>query len=256
MVQDAVAVIPDDSSVEVKGAVNGKNNADAFERLLYFCRSEVSIALLGQNQTTEADSTRASAQAGQMVTQDIRDGDKAIVERAFNTLIQWVCELNFSDGARPVFSMWEQEEVDKVLAERDEKLVRAGAKLTPTYLKRAYGLQDGDIEEGGQDNGDSDSGGKPAEFSEENGPDQDAIDQLIGEGDDWHPVLDPLLAPLRAALAESAQNNETAAEFIARLPALLPGMDTGPLAEALTKAAFTARIAGAAGLPLDGRDGA
>jgi hypothetical protein len=61
------------------------------------------------------------------VTRDIRDGDKAIVQEAFNTLIRWVCELNFNDGARPVFEMWEQQEVDKVLAERDEKLVRAGA---------------------------------------------------------------------------------------------------------------------------------
>ncbi|WP_237172074.1 phage portal protein family protein [Pandoraea norimbergensis] len=58
MVQDAVAVIPDDSSVEIKEAANGANNADVYERLLHFCRSEVSIALLGQNQTTEASANR------------------------------------------------------------------------------------------------------------------------------------------------------------------------------------------------------
>lgn len=34
-----------------------------------------------------------------------------------------------------------------MLAERDEKLVRAGAKLTPAYFKRAYDLQDADLVE-------------------------------------------------------------------------------------------------------------
>lgn len=145
MVQDAVAVIPDDSSVEIKEAAGKTGSTEVYERLLHFCRSEVSIALLGQNQTTEADSTRASAQAGLQVTRDIRDGDKAVVAEAFNTMIRWVCELNFNDGARPMFSLWEQEEVDKVLAERDEKLVNAGAKLTTAYFKRAYNLQDGDL---------------------------------------------------------------------------------------------------------------
>jgi phage gp29-like protein len=217
----------------------------------------VSIALLGQNQTTEADSTRASAQAGLQVTQDIRDGDKAVIEEAFNTLIRWICEQNFNDGVCPVFEMWEQEEVDKVLAERDEKLVRAGARLTPAYFKRAYDLQDGDLDETspGNENREPDTADGKAEFAEGNdGP--DAIDHLIEEVDDWRPVLDPMLGPLQATLAESAASNETAAEFIARLPGLLPDMDTKPLCEALARSAFTARVAGLAGLPLDDDDAA
>ncbi|MGX2039885.1 DUF935 domain-containing protein [Methylocaldum sp. MU1018] len=145
MVQDAVAVIPDDSSVDIKEAAGKTGSTEVYERLLHFCRSEVSIALLGQNQTTEANSNRASAQAGLEVTRDIRDGDKAIVQEAFNTLIRWVCELNFNDGARPVFEMWEQQEVDKVQAERDEILTRAGAKLTRAYFMRAYSLGEDEI---------------------------------------------------------------------------------------------------------------
>ncbi|MDR0441116.1 MAG: DUF935 domain-containing protein [Candidatus Accumulibacter sp.] len=256
MVQDAVAVIPDDSSVEIKEAINGSRNADAFERLLYFCRSEVSIALLGQNQTTEADATRASAQAGLQVTHDIRDGDKAIIEEAFNTLIRWICAQNFNDNSFPIFQMWEQEEVDKVLAERDEKLVRAGARLTPAYFRRAYDLQDGDLDETSENENPLDTGAtKGAEFAED--PEgTDAIDRLVGEIDDWQPVLDPMLEPLRVALAEAAAKNETAAEFIARLPGLLPDMDAGPLTEALTRATFTARLAGLAGLPLEDGDAA
>jgi hypothetical protein len=165
----------------------------------------VSIALLGQNQTTEANANRASAQAGLEVTRDIRDGDKAIVQEAFNTLIRWVCELNFNDGARPVFEMWEQQEVDKVLAERDEKLVRAGAKLTPAYFKRAYSLQDGDLVE------EAAPVAPAAEFAEgETGfPDQQALDEIVAGlssealDEDAGAILRPLRDDLLAAWRNS-----------------------------------------------------
>ena len=242
MVQDAVAVIPDDSSVEIKEAVNGANNAEVYERLLHFCRSEVSIALLGQNQTTEANSTRASAQAGLEVTRDIRDGDKAIVEETFNTLIRWVCDLNFDDGARPTFSMWEQEEVDKVLAERDEKLVRAGAKLTSVYFKRAYNLQDGDLAE---DAPDTNALGTPAaEFAEgETGfPDQQAIDEVIAGlsadalDEEAGALLRPLLDDLLAARDEDAAMKVLAKAY--------PSLDSTLLEERLTPLLFTAELLG------------
>ncbi|MDR1709988.1 MAG: DUF935 domain-containing protein [Candidatus Accumulibacter sp.] len=253
MVQDAVAVIPDDSSVDILEAGNGANNTEVYARLLTFCRSEVSIALLGQNQTTEADSTRASAQAGLEVTKDIRDGDKAIVCEAINELIRWMCELNFGAAECPVFDMWQQEEVDKVLAERDEKLVSAGARLTNAYFARAYHLEEGDLAEQADpaSPGAGEAGpGSNVQFAESAKSGVDAIDALIGAVDDWQPVLDPLFDPLRAALDEAAALNLTAAEFIARLPQLLPDMDTGPLVEALTRVAFTARVAAEAGLPL------
>ena len=130
MVQDAVAVIPDDSSVDIKEAAGKSSSADVYERLLMFCRSEVNYALLGQNQTSEANSNRASAQAGLEVTRDIRDADSRMVEATFNTLIRWIWDFNFNESTRPEFSMWEQEEVDKVLAERDKTLTEAGVTLT------------------------------------------------------------------------------------------------------------------------------
>lgn len=242
MVQDAVAVIPDDSSVEIKEAAGKTGSTEVYERLLHFCRSEVSIALLGQNQTTEASSNRASAQAGLEVTRDIRDGDKAIVEEALNTMIRWVCDLNFSDGARPVFSMWEQQEVDKVLAERDEKLVRAGARLTQTYFKRAYNLQDGDLSE--------DSGTvavQPntlaAEFSEgEETPDQDAMDDALDalSADNLNADAQQMLAPVLKRIANGAQPDA----LLGMLAELYPQMDATGLQERLARAIFAAKLWG------------
>jgi len=237
MVQDAVAVIPDDASVEIKEAAGKTGSAEVYERLLTFCRSEVSIALLGQNQTTEANSNRASAQAGLEVTRDIRDGDKAIVEEAMNTLIRWVCELNWGDGSRPVFSLWEQEEVDKVLAERDEKLTRAGAKLTPAYFKRAYKLQDGDLVEATQ------ADTPAAEFAEgEEAPDQDALDAALDalSGDALNADAQAMLAPLLKRIDDGAQPDE----LLGTLAELYPEMDATGLQERLARALFVAKLWG------------
>ena len=232
MVQDAVAVIPDDSSVDIKEAAGKTGSTEVYERLLHFCRSEVSIALLGQNQTTEATANRASAQAGLEVTRDIRDGDKAIVQEAFNTLIRWVCELNFNDGARPVFEMWEQQEVDKVLAERDEKLVRAGAKLTPAYFKRAYNLQDGDLVE------EAAPVAPAAEFAEgETGfPDQQALDEIVAGlssealDEEAGAILRPLLDDLLAARDEDAAMALLGIIDSATMPAPLEGLSADDVA--------------------------
>ena len=237
MVQDAVAVIPDDSSVDIKEAAGKTGSTEVYERLLHFCRSEVSIALLGQNQTTEANANRASAQAGLEVTRDIRDGDKTIVQEAFNTLIRWVCELNFNDGARPVFEMWEQQEVDKVLAERDEKLVRAGAKLTPAYFKRAYSLQDGDLEEAAQ------PATPVAEFAEGDvAPDQDALDAALDalSADSLNADAQAMLAPLLKRIAKGVQPDE----LLGTLTELYPEMDATGLQERLARMIFVANLWG------------
>ncbi|WP_262163583.1 DUF935 domain-containing protein, partial [Escherichia coli] len=58
-----------------------------------------------------------------------------------------VVTLNFGDVPCPVWAMWEQETIDDTRATRDEKLTRAGLRLTPQYFKREYQLQDGDIDE-------------------------------------------------------------------------------------------------------------
>ncbi|MCG2921796.1 DUF935 domain-containing protein, partial [Escherichia coli] len=62
MVEDAVAAIPDDSSIELRAADGKADSSEVFRELITLSRSEISIALLGQNQTTEANSNKASAQ--------------------------------------------------------------------------------------------------------------------------------------------------------------------------------------------------
>ena len=75
LIGNSVGTIPNDSSVEIHEASGKASFIDAYDKLIRYCRSEISIALLGQDQTTEKDSTHASATAGLEVTDDIRDGD-------------------------------------------------------------------------------------------------------------------------------------------------------------------------------------
>ena len=242
MIQDAVAVIPDDSSVEIVEASGKGGSADVFERLLMFCRSEVNIALLGQNQSSEANSTRASAQAGLEVTRDIRDSDKGIVEAPFNQLIRWAHDLNFGDGAAPTFQMWEQKEVDEVQAKRDKMLSESGAKFTNAYFIRAYDLQEGDLA------AEPPAGTVPADpaFAEgdDTFPDQDALDAALERlaGDKLQVQAAALVRPVIQLINDSADY----AEAMEKLATLYPKLDTKALEEALTRAMFVAELWGRA----------
>jgi len=72
--------------------------------------------------------------------------DKKIVERTHNQLIKWIWEINFGVGEIPKYSMFEEEDVNTALAQRDEILVKQGVKFAKSYYIENYGLDDGDFE--------------------------------------------------------------------------------------------------------------
>ena len=145
LIANGVATIPDDGSVELVEMAGKSASADLYERLAMFCRSEVSIALTGTNQTTEATSNKASATAGLDVARDLRDGDADIVAAAINQLIRWTVELNWPSTEPPIYSFWDQEAQDALQASRDKSNYDAGARFTNAYFMRAYGYQEGDL---------------------------------------------------------------------------------------------------------------
>ena len=268
MVQDAVAVIPDDASVEITQAGGKSDAAGAYKELLMFCRSEVSIALLGQNQSTEASSTNASATAGLEVGKDLRDGDARLVETTINQLLRWATDLNEGEAApSPRFELFEQEEVSEVQAKRDEALSRAGVVFTPQYWQRAYGLQDGDIAptlpasrgalppEGAVPPKGGLSAGR-ASFAEPTAPNTDALDALVDDAlGGWQQIMQPQLDLLQTAIDQAVAKGETASELIARLPGLLAHMPIDGLANALATATARARMGGLAGVPVSDDQG-
>jgi phage gp29-like protein len=250
MVRDAVAVVPDDASVELM-TMTGSFNADLFERLLMFCRSEISIALLGNNQSVEKESNKASATAAAGIEAALRDDDAEMVAAGFNQLARWICEVNFPGAVPPVFDFLEQEEVDDVLASRDEKLKRAGANFTNAYWKRTYGLEDGDLDpEYGPPSSWLPAGVKggqgAASFAEpgadELPADQAALDAAIEQlpADSIQSAMKKLLTPALKAIEDAS----TPDEVRQALQGAWPEMDASDIEDLMTRAYFVADLVG------------
>lgn len=145
MIGTAVAAIPDDSSIGMLESASKGGSSQVFDEFLKYCKSEIAIAILGQNQTTEQESNRASATAGLEITKEIRHEDAALVESCLNQLLNWICELNFNVETLPKFELYEQESIDKVQVERDQILSQMGISFSLPYLQRTYGFDEGDI---------------------------------------------------------------------------------------------------------------
>lgn len=147
MVQDAISVIPNDSQIEVMEARNA-SSGEAYEKLIDKMNAEISKAILGQTLTTEIGfrGSYAASNTHMNVRKDIIDADKKLVERTLNQLIQWIYEINFNSSDIPTFKMYEEEDVDLELSQRDKILSEAGVRFTKEYFKKAYGLDDEDFE--------------------------------------------------------------------------------------------------------------
>ena len=210
MIQDSVAAIPDDGSVEVLASANKAGSTDAHERFLLYWRGEISIALLGTNQGTEQTSTLASATAALDVAQDIRDGDARLVEAVVNQLLRWTCALNWPGVRPPLWTLREQEEIDTARPARDKILVEAGARLTRAYWLKTYDLEEDDLAPETETDG---SGTAPAAADrgpgsplrgDEEGDDAEERDDSDPEREDRadNPGNAPVAARRRADLAD------------------------------------------------------
>lgn len=201
LIQNGVATIPDDGSVDLVEMAGKGASADLYEKLVMHCRSNIAIALLGQNQTTEASANKASATAGLKVTDDLRDGDAKIISDSINELIAWFCDFNFGDVEPPVFSMWDQEAQDKLQADRDKSNHDAGATFTNAYWMRAYGYQEGDLKpEASAPKAVAADGPAFAEGGPTTSPTQQQADALVtGTAPAWNAMADRLQALVNAA---------------------------------------------------------
>ena len=261
MVEDAVAAIPDDGSVEPLESGDKAGSSDAFERYMLYWRGEITIALLGSNQGMETDSTHASASAALSVGDDIRDSDARMVAGCVNQLLRWTCAVNWPGATPPRWVLREQEEIDQVRPARDKILTEAGVRLSRAYWLRTYDLEEGDVVEE---------------------RDQGAVSGVAGAGDQMPPIAlaAPGASPLRQAidtpdqldqmtarLSREAQPavqamvdqvramTETAGsleELAAMIAAAYPQVDSGPLAATMGQALLAARLGGMAEVQAEG----
>lgn len=252
MVQDAIAVIPEGDSVEIKEPMGKSASSDIFQAMITMARAEISIALLGQNQTTEAETNKASAQAGLEVTDDIRDGDAAIVTGAVNQVLQWAAQLNFGDVPVPVWNLWEQESIDDTQAKRDQTLSQTRGFFTEQYYQREYGLQPGDVNPQAMmpssSWGQMPLTGQPsltfAEAAARADSDvRDKLDEALSSVSDTL-MNDDVMAPLLAPVFEAMRNGATPTDLMGQLASIYPQMNGDELVERLAKVRFLAKVLG------------
>lgn len=253
IIQDAIAVIPDNASVSLLEPGGKGASSEIYQSMITMARSEISIALLGQNQTTEAETNKASAQAGLEVTNDIRDGDASIVSSAINQVLRWVVELNFGDVPVPVWNLWEQETIDDLQAKRDQTLSQTRGFFTAQYYEREYGLQPGDINPQVMMSPPSPWGQLPAigqpslGFAEAAARDdldvRDKLDEALSHAGDTL-MCDEVMLPLLTPLFEMVQKGATPTEMMGKLASLYPQMNDDELLERLAKVRFIAKLLG------------
>lgn len=236
MLGTAVAAIPDDSSIDMLESGSKGGSSQVFDDFLRYCKSEIAIALLGQNQTTEAEANRASATAGLEVTRDIRDDDASMVESVFNQLLAWICELNFHVDTLPTFELYEQESIDKLQAERDGLLAVLGVQFTEQYIMRTYGFEEGDIvvtapEKSAVKN--------TADFAEEI---PKSIVETIGEQleVEGEPFVEEWLQTIQDKLSQA----ESLEDFRNQLDSLIPELSFAEYGKVMAWASTTAHFAG------------
>lgn len=147
MIQDAVAVIPDDSQIEIIDT-SKTSSSEIFERFKLACDMEISKAVLGQTLTTQQGDS-GSYSLGQVhaeIRKEIIDADKKLVTNTINQLITYICQLN-SIKDIPEIKFFEEEDLQKERAERDRILKDLGVKFTKKYFIKHYNLDEEDIEE-------------------------------------------------------------------------------------------------------------
>ena len=237
MLGTAVAAIPEDSSIDLKESASKGASSQVFDDFLRYCKSEIAIALLGQNQTTEAEANRASATAGLEVTRDIRNDDASLVEGVFNQLLMWICELNFNVDILPTFELFEQENIDKLQAERDKLLTEIGVGFTAQYIHRTYGFEDGDIIMQAVEK--ADKSAKTADFAE---PIPKSVIETIGEQleVEGEAVVETWLHDIRDRLGQA----ESLEDFRNQLDSLIPELSYAEYGELLAWGSTAAQFAG------------
>ena len=244
MVQDAVAVLNDDENIEIKEQGDKKGSADIYEKLVGAANREISKAILGQTLSTELDKggSYAAAEAHLEVRQDLVEMDRNMVASAFNTLFKWETDLNFTGAIPPEFGFYQEEDVQKDLADRDQVLSQQGVRFTKDYYRKAYNLEEGDFDltaSGGQ--------GLSPFFSEmrpsraQVGFSQAEIDQLSRHMAEAHSeAISEMLAPVLDHIANANDYNEIAEKIYG----LYPEIDTAAFERLMTRALFAADLWG------------
>lgn len=145
--QDGIAVFEDFADITLSNvsAVSG----EIYKALIDFFNEEMSKAILSQTLTTQNNNTVGSfamSKTHMEVRKDVVDADKRIIESKFNELIEWIIDINLGYKSNIKFKLFEEEDVDLKLAQRDATLLNTkNLQFTKDYFIKSYGLKETDF---------------------------------------------------------------------------------------------------------------
>lgn len=239
MIQDAAAVIPDDSSVEIKSEGSSGASAEIFERYINMNNVSIQKAILLNSLSMQQHSKGgySSANAGLEAEEILSYEDRSFPEELFDELFISIVDLNLGTGKYPVWRAYEEEDINKELAERDQILTTShGIKFTPAYYERKYKLKDDEF----VINDTKENQGITSEFSEaedvkDNKWDTNKIkDSLLKQH--IEKVLEPVFELIEGGKDESV--------IMDKLSEVYPKMEINELQQTLAKVMFIAELQG------------
>jgi len=237
-VQDAVMVIAEDSSIELKDSPFRASSTGTFKELTTVCENGISKAILGQTLTTQTGDvgSYAATQSHMGIREDIADSDTLMTCESANTAIRWTWELNWPEDKNiPTYEMWKPKEVNTRLAERDEKLKNTGVRFKKVYFIKNHDLEEEDFEmEEPQVN-------PPAEFAETNKggfPPDDIMEKIPPE--ELQEIAEEVMEPLINLVKKSNDYSEV----MENLTEQYPLMKTEKMENLLRKAIFYSDMQG------------
>lgn len=247
---DGTLMTPEGTMIELlESKING--SATPHQAHVEFMDDWIMEVILGQApRGGNGGALAAAATEREGVRLELSQADSDLLSETLNsTLIQWICEYN---GLQPclVYRKIEKDEDRQAESQTDKNISELGFQMTEEGVKAKYG-DHWERKAAAPVPSALPGGGDPASFAEGDAAEPDAIDRLIAaELADWQPLMAPLVEPVRALLASAAREGLTAQELIDRLPQVLAEMDADPLAQALTRTAFAARLGTSSGLEI------
>lgn len=242
MVQDAVAVIPNNSTLEIKEASGKAASSDIYERYIKVCENNISKNILGQTLTTDVgqNGSYAVGKVHANVRADIVASDARMVEKEINKLLSWIHEINFGDEDIPEFEFWEDKGVGKDIADRDKVLVESGIRFTKKYFLKTYNFAEDDIEIAENSNNVENDVNNFAESS--NDDPFETLDEILDtfSDDDFENIISEKITPIIKEFSE-IKDPQAAMD---KLADVYPKMSSKELEGTLTKCIFFADLLG------------
>jgi phage gp29-like protein len=248
MVEDAVAAVPDNGSVELLSTKS--SGILPQERLIMMCNSEMSKALTSQTLATEiqGEGSRAASETHREREKGVNESDREIICDSFNQLFQWITEINVPGATPPTFDFYQEEEARKEWVE----VFEGARKYIDIPAQFAHNRLQIPVAKDGEDvlpRGEAKIATNPPEFSACPGC---GHQHEFAEGDDIVTRLanqasagaDEIIESMAEPVRELLDHSESLEAFRDGLIELYPKMDTQRLGEYTSLAIMTGLLQG------------